>query len=400
MKRPRIALSLILGAMVAFVSIDGVATLERGVAADLPEFSIDPLCPADFPQAGRPFRWFELSEASRWQPARHQISLSHDEDEAEIVALVEQAHELTALVRLLLENFSWTYEAIDSDDGRIANFNYGAADLAADQLAAQGLLLNMLPDIALEWRGVPALNWLNECDIRMDYSLTKMNRVRRQVASEDLSALMAEVRCADYDLATEINEESQGVTASAPLDEECIDPWCIDPWCGEDSEVPAAYETLTVPEWSLPNSWLGDLATSLWDNSQTTRCPLIDQRPRLTITGEEDTLPAWVGCEEYPRRGDAGWYALQRAVEPADAKIAAGPVSAEPAAAETTAAQLSASLADALARAARLLDAASLEMEDLSEQAACEARTRASRTARMPNERRDVPTAEIIYVEI
>jgi hypothetical protein len=417
MKRPRVALTLVLGAMAALAMLDGFPPAERGVAADFSQSAVDPLCPADFPRVCRTFEWFERVELEPIELAPKVLSLSEEEDAAELAALVEQAHCASQVCRFLLEHFSWSYEPIDPDRGLATGFTYGAVEVAAkdDALAS----VSPLSDVTLGWGGVPVRNWLSECDICLGFNAAEpLAAGGPQVDfrdADDLSTMMAIVRCESYDLAGELNEENQGVMAAevaAPRGlveaySHCEDfelALFPDDWCDECREelnaatsiaaeelrepidAGPAYQSFGWNGWPLPGDWSSALAADAWQPAETGRCPIVDERETIKFPP-----PA---PQPTPPCGDTAWYLGQQPSVEAPAETTGSNA--------LDAARLSHSLADALARLANLLNAASQEMEDVTERVAREAQ-REPRSARIPSEhqqRREVQTSEIQWLEI
>lgn len=449
MKRPRLALSLVLGAMAALVMFDGIPPADRGVAADFSQGAIDPLCPADFPRVCR-FEWFERLELPAAPPAPTVLSLSSEEDESALVALVEQAQQATDLCYFLLAHFSWGYSPVESDRGLVADFDYGAWEAPAqhgslanvprlpapvgiargpvDESACPYLLGGAshaapLSEVALGWRGFPALNWLSECDICPSYAMAQPSAPERAAVGAtcaDASTLMAIVRCESYDLAAELNEANQGIEPNpaelvVDLDDYDFDLALFAPeWlaCSEEEEAydeeddeldavdaGAAYESLTWHGWPLPGNWLSTPSEADWSAAATPdRCPLLSQREICVPLLPRSAQPS--PCDAQQWRGDFAWYLLQqRASELAKQRVPAARPTRDPA----REAQLSYSLADAMARLANLLNAASQELEDVTERIAREGAQREPRSVQIPREhleRREVKSSEIIWVEI
>lgn len=376
MKRPRMALSLVLGAMAALVLVDGFPPAERGVAADFSQNAVDPLCPTDFPRVCRNFEWFERAEAPL--PATPP-SLSIEEDQAAVIQMVEQAQRVTALYALLMDNFSWTAEALDAEPEMFVDFNYGAPELDADLelTLSQPITGSPIDDIALDWRGMPALNWLNECDVCPSYAVPQSTKV----TTGDLSPLMATVRCENYDYAAELNELNQGIepneaeiAAHHELSESDLALFAPDFYCDEclDQSLEVAesapvdsgpaFESFSWNGWPLPGSWMGQPSEADYA-AQASREALADR--------------------EHPRRGDTAWYAKQG--QPAKSKPSTGPVTP---ANDASTLEWSSNLADALARMANLLNACSQEMEDTTERIARESAERGRRSAANETEQR------------
>lgn len=458
MKRPRFALWLILSAMAALVSIDGLRPVERGVAADFRRHN-DPLCPLDCTHETS-FQWFDsidndqLRPASldAWsQPEKHVTSL--EEDESFLAATIEQAYYLTSLYRTLMDNFAlFGMEIVEP--GLEPDYNYGAIVLADDAPAAEAPDA-VTRDIALGWRGVPALNWMSECDICPNFSVIASQAVLEFSARSkagDLSSLVEDVRQSQADAGLELNADNEGLFAA---DEPAADEATTSDQVAEEQVAAAdsdfagdgqysrfiatidggyAYDVISGPKPTIPDKYLGETTPAnierhaefeqarlrpraplesaqfdCWsDRPAQSGCPLLEEEDDSVATAEESADTAstaldscgWPACEFHPERGDIAWYHHQQEAAGSNSQVEQGPVAEglEP----EQAARLSGELSEAFAGAAALLNGLAERLIEVRDEALAQAERledNASQASR-PDRGRCGGSSEIIYREL
>ncbi|MBX7073210.1 MAG: hypothetical protein K1X71_08680 [Pirellulales bacterium] len=396
MKRSRFALSLILGAMTILALGDGIPPVEQGVAADFFDYSCDPLCPGDFRRVPDRYSWFDRHVSA---PATTVTVSRIETDDAGYFGLVADAHQITSVYRLLLDHFAWAGDVVEREWDLSPGFDYGA--VAVDEIAE-----SVPADVALDWSGMPALNWHNECDICPSYDVLSGALADAPATVGDLSNLVAEWRCSEMDDAAEINAANEGVApevAASADAEEAVDGG-------------AAYEQLSLEAGPMADQWLSEIAEQAAQQAVlavTSRLllggPLETESFDLLAEGPRGVCPLLAGeagepdAPSHPQRTDIGWYATQSPAADNGPRLAAGPLPAEQPADPAAAARFSEALAGALANAARALDAVSAGLQRVSEHASCMERS-AAQSAKRPapprEEAGDVPTSDIIYQEI
>jgi hypothetical protein len=430
-----LALSLFLAAMAALVMLDRFSPATRGVAADLSESVGGDSCPAEFSRTACDFEWFEQ------QNERHQAAAvvpatptSSAPQAAAVVELAREAVRVTAVYRLLMDNFRMTWAAIEDDGGMMEGFNYGSAIAARSAAGAEAAADEAIGDLDVlaqtEWSGDACPNFaLDEADIRpKEVAGDEMQAEEPSVV--DSSDLLACVRRGETDTAAEMNGPNQGLESIVR---------------GSPSDAAAAYESLVIEPWGGPGGWLGQLAelwlrpprasaapqgsrlqpgspleTELADALAEPRpgggCPFLVENEKREGAATElagptakqqgagtSSIESWGGELPQAERSDFGWYLKEKPAEPAasnrNAAGAAGREELDP----RTMAEAGNVLARSLADAGRLLEALSARMAELAEQAVREAARRQEQSARLRESRRlrpDVETAEIIYLEI